>query len=230
VLFRQEEIAMARAPHAKSAPRGIAERPRQARATFFMWSLAKIRVACFVLLGAATPAVAAFAVCGLFVKWFCLAWLAGVAFLIHCLSRRAFPDTVVLSVDQRGILDHRLMPRYIEWREIAAIWPVDANRNHVVDIELRWPKTTLAETRWPVRFGAYCQTGYGVPAVTISMLLLEGDVSKMLDAVAQYRPDLLHHTNRTAPTHCPLIVCGNGRSRGTEPTKPPDFGSNSSEI
>jgi hypothetical protein len=195
VLFRQEEIAMARAPHAKSALRGIAERPR---ATSFMWSLAKIRVACLVLLGATTPAVAAFAVCGPFVKWFCLAWLVGVAFLIHCLSRRASADTVVLSVDQRGILDHRLMPRYIEWQEISAICPVDANRNHVVDIELRWPKITLAETRWPVRIGAYCQTGYGVPAVTISMLLLEGNVSEVLDAVAKYRADLLHHTNRAA--------------------------------
>jgi hypothetical protein len=43
---------------------------------------------------------------------------------------------------------------------------------------------------------AYCQIGYGVPAVTISMLLLKGNVSEVLDAVAQYRPDLLHHTNR----------------------------------
>jgi hypothetical protein len=58
---------------------------------------------------------------------------------------------------------------------------------------------TLGETRWPVRIGAYCQIGYGVPAVTISMLLLEGNVSEMLDAVAQYRPDLLHNTNRRTP-------------------------------
>jgi hypothetical protein len=164
-----------------------------------MWSLAKIRIACLALVGAATPAAAGFAVSVPSVKWLCLAWLVGVALLIHGLSRRASADTVVLTVDQRGILDHRLMPRYIEWQEIAAICPVDANRNHVVDIELRWPKITLAETRWPVRIGASCQIGYGVPAVTISMLLLEGNVSQMLDAVAQYRPDLLHHTNRRAP-------------------------------
>jgi hypothetical protein len=55
---------------------------------------------------------------------------------------------------------------------------------------------TLRETRWPVRIGAYCQMGYGVPAVTISMLLLDGNVSEMLEAIAQYRPDLLHDTNR----------------------------------
>jgi hypothetical protein len=193
---------MQRAPHAKSVQRDTVERAqpiRQASATSFRWSIAKIRIACLALLGAATPAVAGFAVSGPSVKWLCLAWLVGVALLMHGLSRRASADTVVLTVDPRGILDHRLMPRYIEWQEIAAICPVDTNRNHVVDIELRWSKITLAETRWPVRIGAFCQTGYGVPAVTISLLLLEGNVSEMLGAVAQYRPDLLHHTNRRAP-------------------------------
>jgi hypothetical protein len=68
----------------------------------------------------------------------------------------------------------------------------------VVDIRLRWPKATLAGPRWPVRIGAHCQTGYGVPAITISLLLLEGNVAEMLEAVAQYRPDLLHHTNRSS--------------------------------
>ena len=38
---------------------------------------------------------------------------------------------------------------------------------------------------------------YGVPVVIISMLLLKGNVSKVLDAVAPYRPDLLHHTGVT---------------------------------
>lgn len=193
---------MVRASYAKSVQHDLVERAqpiRQARGTSFMWSLAKIRIACLVLLGAATPAAAGFSVSVSSVIWLCLAWLVVVAILIHCLSRRASKDTVVLSIDQRGILDRRLMPRHIEWHEIEAICPVDPNRNHIVDIKLRWPKITLAGTRWSVRMGAYCQLGYGVPAVTISMLLLEGNVSEMLGAVAQYRPDLLHHTNRRAP-------------------------------
>jgi len=103
-----------------------------------------------------------------------------------------------LSVDQRGILDRRLMARRIEWQEIGAICPVDANRSHTVDIRLRWPRTTLDQTRWLVRIGALCQIGYGVPAVTLSMLLLDGDVSELLEAVAEYRPDLLHYVNRAA--------------------------------
>jgi hypothetical protein len=164
----------------------------------FGWGLAEIRIAALVLLGAAAPAAFDFVVPDPFVKWLCALWLAGVALLMHGLVRRASAEAVVLSIDRRGILDRRLMSKRIAWQEIEAICPVDADRSHVVDIRLRWPKDTLAETRWPVRIGAYCQVAYGVPAVTISMLLLEGNVSEMLTAVARYRPDLLHRTNRSA--------------------------------
>jgi hypothetical protein len=201
VVVHPEEVTMVRATFLKE-PRTWAERAppvRQDSGACFMWSLAKIRIARLVLLGAASPAAAGLVVSVPFVKWFCLVWLVGVALLMRGLSRRASANTVVLSVDQRGILDRRLMSRHIEWQEIEAIFPVNEDRSDVVDIKLRWPKITLAETRWPIRIGAYCQIGYGVPAVTISMLLLEGNVSEMLDAVAQYRPDLLHHTNRRAP-------------------------------
>jgi hypothetical protein len=101
-------------------------------------------------------------------------------------------------VDQYGIVDRRLMTRRIAWQEIAEIYPVEPDRNQTVDIALRWPKVTLRETRWPVRLGAYCQIAYGIPAVTISMLLLNGSVSDLMNAVALYRPDLLHSANRRA--------------------------------
>jgi hypothetical protein len=115
---------------------------------------------------------------------------------VHLLSRRASSETVVLTIDQHGILDRRLMSKRIGWHEIEAICPVDIDRSHVVDLKLRWPETTLAKTRWPVRIGAACQRGYGIPAVTISMVLLKGHVSELLDAVGRYRPDLLHSANR----------------------------------
>jgi hypothetical protein len=92
------------------------------------------------------------------------------------------------------------MPRHIKWQEIEGICSVDTSRSRTVDIRLRWPRTTLEQTRWSVRIGAHCQTGYGVPALTISMLLLDGNVSELLDAVAEYRPDLLHCINRAAQT------------------------------
>jgi len=168
-----------------------------------VWSFSKIRIISLVLLGTAAPAIAGFLVSGSFVRWLCVTWLAGVALLMRGLGRRAVADTVVLSVDQRGILDQRLMAKHITWQEIEAICPVDTDRSYVVDIELRWPRVTLGEARWPVRIGAYCQMAYGVPAITVSMLLLDGNVCDLLNAVAQYRPDLLHCKNRTAPLPTP---------------------------
>ena len=172
--------------------------PHQAADQYFTWSLGKIRRAAFVLFAAAAPAVIGFWTPFPFIKWLCLAWLAGIALLMHYLSRRACAEMVVLSVDQTGILDHRLMSKHIGWQEIAAIWPVKTDRSHVIDVELRWPTATLGEARWLVRMGAHCQIAYGVPAVTVSMVLLDGNVSDLLKAVAQYRPDLLHCTNREA--------------------------------
>jgi hypothetical protein len=174
----------------------------------FVWSLAKIRIAALILFGAATPAIVAFTLSTPFVRWLCLVWLLCIALLMHGLSRRASDDSVVLSVDQRGILDRRLMARRIEWQEIGAICLVDTDRSHTVDIRLRWPRTTLDQTCWLVRIGAYCQIGYGVPAVTFSMLLLDGDVSELLEAVAEYRPDLLHYVNRAVQ---PSVDPGTGR-------------------
>ena len=136
-----------------------------------------------------------------FVQWLCLAWLIGVALLMRRLDQRAGTDAVVLAVDPRGIFDRRLMERHIAWQEIEAICPVNTDRSHVVDIVLRWPRITLDKTRWSVRIGAYCQVGCGVPAVTINMVLLEGNVSEMLDAIARYRPDLLHCTNHGDARH-----------------------------
>jgi hypothetical protein len=168
-----------------------------------MWSLAKIRILCLVLSATAMAAASGVIVAVPFVQWLCLAWLIGVAVLLRRLDQRASTDAVVLSVDPRGILDRRLMDRHIAWQEIEAICPVNTDRSHVVDIVLRWPRVTLGKTRWSVRIGALCQAGYGVPAVTINMLLLEGNVSEMLNAVARYRPDLLHCTNRRDARHGP---------------------------
>lgn len=165
----------------------------------FGWSLAKLRMAGFVVLGAAAPASGAVLLSVPSLRWLCVAWLASIALLMHGLSRRARDGNVVLLVDQHGILDRRLMVRRIRWQEIAAICAVDIDRGHVIDIELRWPKSTLGNTRWPVRIGAYCQMVSDVPAVSINMLLLDGGVSDFLQAVAQHRPDLLHHSNRKAP-------------------------------
>lgn len=162
----------------------------------FPWSTKKMRVVALVLFGLALPAVAVVPIAGTQIRWLLLTWLSYIAMHLTLLARRAKAKAVVLTVDGRGIFDRRLMSKPIAWREIEAICPADRDRSHVVDLRLRWPSETLAETRWSVRVGAACQNSYGVPAITISTLLLEGQVSDLLVAIARHRPDLLHPTNR----------------------------------
>jgi hypothetical protein len=163
------------------------------------WSPAKLRVAGLVLIAAAGPAFAGFALGEAFVKCLALAWLAGIAALMQALGRRALADGPVLTIGERGILDCRLMPGPIGWHEIEAVCPVDIGRSHVVEIILRHPRMTLAHTSWPVKIGIHCQLACDIPAVTVSVLLLEGDVRDVLNAIGRHRPDLLHPSNRAAP-------------------------------
>ena len=127
-----------------------ADRPQvefDAVRTCFPWSTKKMRVAALILFGLALPAVAGDPVAGTQARWLFLTWLSCVAMFLTRLARRAKAKTIVLTVDGRGIFDRRLMSIPIAWQEIEAVCPADPNRSHVVDLRLRWPATTLAETR-----------------------------------------------------------------------------------
>jgi hypothetical protein len=157
----------------------------------FSWSIEKLRFAAIVLVAAALPAAILAMAAPVAVRVLGLAWLFAIARLAHGIARRATSGATVLMIDQSGILDLRLMPRRIGWHEIETVFPVNIDRSRVVDVSLRWPDITLAGTRWLTRLGAIIQQAYGVPAITISMLLLDGQVADLLAAIARYRPDLV---------------------------------------
>jgi hypothetical protein len=158
----------------------------------FSWSIEKLRFAALVLVAAALPAAILAVASTAAVRVLGLAWLFAIARLAHGIARRATSGAAVLMIDQSGILDLRLMPRRIGWHEIETVFPVNLDRSRVVDLSLRWPNITLAGTRWLTRLGAILQRVQGVPAITISMLLLDGQVADLLAAIARYRPDLVH--------------------------------------
>ena len=157
----------------------------------FSWSIEKLRFAALVLVAAALPAAILAVASTAAVRVLSLAWLFAIARLAHGIARRATSGAAVLMIDQSGILDLRLMPRRIGWHEIETVFPVNLDRSRVVDLSLRWPNITLAGTRWLTRLGAILQRVQGVPAITISMLLLDGQVADLLAAIARYRPDLV---------------------------------------
>ena len=158
----------------------------------FSWSIEKLRFAALVLAATALPAaILALTPSPAAVRTLSLTWLFAIARLAHGIARRGTSGTAVLMIDQSGILDLRLMPRRIGWHEIEMVFPVNLDRGKVIDLSLRWPDTTLADTRWLTRIGAVLQQAYGVPAITISMLLLDGQITDLLAAIARYRPDLV---------------------------------------
>jgi hypothetical protein len=157
----------------------------------FSWSIEKLRFAALLLVAAALPAAILAVTSAAAVRVLSLAWLFAIARLAHVVARRAISGAAVLTIDQSGILDLRLMPRRIGWHEIETVFPVNLDRGKVIDLSLRWPGSTLAGTRWLTRIGAILQQAYGVPAITISMLLLDGQVADLLAAIARYRPDLV---------------------------------------
>jgi hypothetical protein len=164
----------------------------------FGWSLRRLRIASGILLLITATAGAGCLLLGPVGEGLSLACLLGVAGMSHGVGWRAACRDAVLSVDELGIWDRRLMQRRISWHEVETFCPV-TDRGHVIDLRLRWPEDTLAGTRWPVRIGARLQTRFGAPAVTISTLLLDTDVSELMDAIARYRPDLLDPINRRVP-------------------------------
>jgi hypothetical protein len=158
----------------------------------FSWSIEKLRFGALVLVAAALPAaILALTPSPAAVRVLGLTWLFAIARLAQSIARRATSGTAVLMIDQSGILDLRLMPRRIGWHEIETVFPVNVDRSRVVDLSLRSPDITLAGTRWLTRLGAIIQQAQGVPAITISMLLLDGQVADLLAAIARYRPDLV---------------------------------------
>lgn len=161
------------------------------RPACFSWSIGKLRHAALLLVAAALPAAILAMAPAAPVRVLGLAWLLAIARLAHGIARRARSGAGVLMIDQSGILDLRLMPRRIGWHEIEMVFPVNLDHGRVIDLSLRWPDTTLAGTRWLTRIGAILQQAYGVPAITISMLLLDGQVADLLAAIARYRPDLV---------------------------------------
>ena len=165
--------------------------PETHKCARFSWSIEKLRFAALVLVAAALPAAILAVASTAAVRVLGLAWLFAIARLAHGIARRATSGAAVLMIDQSGILDLRLMPRRIGWHEIETVFPVNLDRSRVVDLSLRWPNITLAGTRWLTRLGAILQRVQGVPAITISMLLLDGQVADLLAAIARYRPDLV---------------------------------------
>jgi hypothetical protein len=160
----------------------------------FAYGTAKLRSAGIALAIAASPCLPAILLDSAPLRWAAIAWLLVVAVLSDRLARWARTIGPVLQIDARGLRDSRTGV-VLRWQEIARMLPVDVDRASVVDIALRWP-TPSRDASWSLRLGCFLQRGFGVPAVTVSALMLDGGVADVLAAIERHRPDLLDIQNR----------------------------------
>ncbi len=127
--------------------------------------------------------------------------LVGIGLLLLCvlllerLRRRAEARTCAVIVSAWGIT-WAATGLQLRWQDIARIHPVCSRSAKAIDVELRWPRSFARHESLSVRFGAWCQHALNVPAITLSLWLVEANAETFLSAVRAHRPDLLHHTNR----------------------------------
>lgn len=185
--------------HAQPFDHSVGTRPRQvasdAASTVIRYSERKMRTAAMVAIVAAAPAFASMLSGYTAVHLIALAYL--LLLLLACAHLRWLSDArrsaVIVSDWGITISVHGLQLR---WQDVKRIAEVRTRSAKAIDIELRWPETFSAHSSRAVRFGAWCQSALKLPAITLSLWLVEANAQTFLDAVRQHRPDLLHVNNR----------------------------------
>ena len=117
--------------------------------------------------------------------------LAVMLYLAHGLACRAISQAPVVTIDVLGITDRRLGTRRIHWQEIAMFVPTDLGRSKAIEFFLVQPARARILGGRSLRLGGWLQRRLGLPAATISLLLLDAKAAEIASAVAEFRPGLL---------------------------------------
>jgi hypothetical protein len=165
--------------------------------TTFFYCPRKLRQAARATLLASGPAFACIFAGNIWVRCAALCYLLAIVCLCDALQTRAQARRCALVVNAWGIT---YLPQslQIRWQDVARIHEVHTRAAKAIDIELRWPETFSAHASRAVRFGTWCQRYLHLPAVTLSLWLLDASAATVLAAVATHRPDLLHANNKVA--------------------------------
>ena len=126
-----------------------------------------------------------------FARAVCTCWFVLLAVLAHGLARRAVCCEPVLVIDAFGIMDRRRHAYPLHWHEIRKLDRVDVHRNKVVELFLARPERMAGPASLWFRLGARLQCKYGLPAVTINLLLLDASCAEVVAAIAEYRCGLV---------------------------------------
>lgn len=128
---------------------------------------------------------------GLGVRVLGLLGLAAILRLSLGVASRATFTGPVLSIDMLGITVRRLGARRVHWQEIATFVKADLAHARTIEFFLKWPERQREGRRAGLRFGAWLQQHMGLPAATISLLLIDARAEEVARAITEFRPGLL---------------------------------------
>lgn len=173
--------------------------PIASRSTVLLYCRRKLRTAAMVTLAATVPAFAAVLSTHTAVQLLALAYLVLLVLACDRLKSLAQVQRSAVVVSDYGI-SLAAQGLQLRWQDVKRISEVRTLSAKAIDIELRWPEAFRDHASRSVRFGAWCQHALKLPAITLSLWLLDAGAETFIDAVGLHRPDLLHVNNRAART------------------------------
>lgn len=156
----------------------------------FCWSHRRLRLAGMLVAIAAVSAAPLMLAASAGVRLACIAWLALLYVAANGLARRISSVEPVITVDVLGVTDRRRSDAPIFWQEIGTLRRCDVTRSQVIEFFLVHPQRYAGRSLWD-RLGGRLQVAYGLPAVSLSLLLIDASAIDFISAVSAFRPGLV---------------------------------------
>lgn len=156
----------------------------------FFWCHRRLRNVGMLVAAATLAAVPPMFAGGGGVQMACVVWLAMLLIAANGLARRMSTVAPVITIDLLGITDRRRSDTPLFWQEIGTFSRCDLVRSRVVEFFLIHPERTAGRSLLD-RLGGKLQVAYGLPAVTLSLLLVDASAADIIAAVSAFRPGLV---------------------------------------
>lgn len=118
-----------------------------------------------------------------------LAWFCAFALFAGLLLARLADTKPVVTISAAGIHDRRISEAPIPWHALADVQGFEVENSSFVGLNFHDPRTALAGAKTVQRLFAPLHPLFGLPAVSISMMLLDGGDDDLLAAMAKHRSD-----------------------------------------
>ncbi|MBZ0217805.1 MAG: hypothetical protein K8F25_14705, partial [Fimbriimonadaceae bacterium] len=96
---------------------------------------------------------------------------------------------VVLAFDARGILDRRIGPDVIAWRDIDEIYLFRARSQRFLAVVVADPDKYARPRHWADKLSLWINKTVGLPRFSLALMGLDGSTRQIMDAMIRHLPD-----------------------------------------